>query len=974
MFSNLEYIRVIVFMSVLTALSAVSTSQAQGIESRGGEWDDSTRVVVIWNEDTEGIGLPDSWPEHNNPGDPGHIGTNTKDFVLESFSLLNQDNIKVYSKSTQDWEGTTITSLKSEFGGKLPHVIVYINAGYEWDPNGSSMRPYNLLIEAADSGVGITAIGDDAAYDGHQIFPEMHAPGDLSEPPIQFDQYPGMMDATETDFSKPDDRLWITLDKEEDLWLPDGGLLYGIDRDTLYFKQYSEGERGQADADKWDVDTDQLNNYSFIGFQQGYSTNGRWDSEEQVTDHIIGDSTEYKTISAMQYQNRRAVVLSMQPQFLEDERAAHQLVYNSLFWASDAHMWQKLPTPVIVHPQNDSVASNDSITLRVPLRNTELYTLRYTTDGFTPPTQDSPEYTDPIPVDASKENMVIMAKAFPTNTENWLESDVMQKEIIIYEIFVEPPQASPDGCVFCETQSVELSTPTNDASIYWTTDQSSGFTGDNWNLYSDPVQAGENKEDTVVIKAVAVKGDMTSEVFVSAPYIRQKLSPPSISPATSAFYPETDVTISAGAEEYVYFTTEDTTFSESLWTPALQETTITLSSTATIRAITYKEGCLRSNQAQTTYTFSPPKPHVVSGCYRDMNGDGRIDHASLRLDSLALDKDIPDEIVFRSPFSSEVKSVTSQDISSPSPLLLEVSLTSQFGYSGRTSFDPDEYGHIKDTLYSASEFTLSDSVAPVIDTAVYSPGKSEEGNEKDPDTLVVTLTERLKSSNAMNIPEPYTFRDRATGAEYTFTLHSAETINSDNSIIRYLVSSSSPAGIYPSTNDTISIKPEAGIKDWNNNTQSIPGNRGALLGVKPKPMNLSVTVKNLYTRDDPSDVFDFKSNAINPPDFNSGILIRFSPNTASKQTGVVSDSITSIEITVYDAVGNLVNSAVYPGNDGNGSIKTVKYSDSDKIDIVWNGRNRNGRDVASGIYMLIIEPEYTGPEQSIQRNYMVGIK
>lgn len=351
-------------------------------------WNDTVRVFLIWNSGAHDI-----------------VKNATPDYVKEAISPIK--NVIIRSREDSDWESiakdTTLSELKNVFKGTLPHVIIYVNSGYKWDSQNlhpKATEPYELLKSAADSGIGLVAIGDDAAFDGQFIFP-MTGPDGTGEV-INKDDLMGTAKAYKD--------VWIWLDPAENKFLPDGGLLWSVTKDTMHFITRDEG-RHEADADRWSIDTNWLDNYSFLGFQQALR---RKDSSA-----VHPEPTYYKTISALQRNNQRIAMLSYEPQFIRDTTTSSQIIYNSVYWSSKAHEKLKIPTPV-ADPNSSEYSTGDDIEISVPLHNKELYNLYYTVNG-----SDYIPYTGPISTKDLGNNFTITAKAFATNTDDWLDSDEM---------------------------------------------------------------------------------------------------------------------------------------------------------------------------------------------------------------------------------------------------------------------------------------------------------------------------------------------------------------------------------------------------------------------------------------------------------------------------------------------------------------------------------------------------------------------
>ncbi|MFP4012900.1 MAG: hypothetical protein ACLFVQ_02340 [Chitinispirillaceae bacterium] len=281
-------------------------------------YEDSVRVAVIWN-DAEGLG---SCSDETRP-----VGEKTLEFILNALDPDYIPNIKTLRNSTDDH--VTWGDVEELWGGdSVPHTIIHANAGWSTGWNGEEME--RIFSEAVERRIGIVSVGDDA--------------GNLAQEVFGFDgvdNVPGpMQDATQID------SLWIGLLRENDEQIKvrndDGTLAYPgangiisnavdsiLEEGTLHFNPPGPG-RCQADADRYSILYPRW--ITMLGFQQGY-----WDGrtqpgmDEQLNVLVaIQDTTTHEIV-------RRAVALSFQPQFLRNESAAQQIIYDATMYASLTH-------------------------------------------------------------------------------------------------------------------------------------------------------------------------------------------------------------------------------------------------------------------------------------------------------------------------------------------------------------------------------------------------------------------------------------------------------------------------------------------------------------------------------------------------------------------------------------------------------------------------------------------------------------
>ena len=300
-------------------------------------FEDSLRIVVLWNNVEglcEGTYTPLVFPL---------AGTDTRDFVIRSVDTSRIRNVKIFQSAAftgglrypagSAISATSLSQVRNAFGPcKYPHVIVHINAGHTAF-NGPEMN--KILSWAVENWIGVVEIGDDGATLAESVFGIKNV-----------DNFPlPMEDAIWLD--KPGDSLKIHLHPERDLVAESSqyphlkGLVtnaYNLNSGSkdLYFKPFINGGRCQADADAYITDSQSKNKLAFLGYEQGYNAN--IDSTDKTPGKIIGNDDQFNVIVLLQEKSadivRRGVILSFQPQFLVNEIAAGQLVYDAIIYAA----------------------------------------------------------------------------------------------------------------------------------------------------------------------------------------------------------------------------------------------------------------------------------------------------------------------------------------------------------------------------------------------------------------------------------------------------------------------------------------------------------------------------------------------------------------------------------------------------------------------------------------------------------------
>lgn len=405
------------------------------------KWNDTTRVAIIWNDGTGNEELSDDWKYDVEVGDLGH---NTKTFVSNALYHLKSSNIKEYYGMMSEWEELTLDSIRSDFGNRFPHVIIYINAGYEWGQEFSwgakPKTPYDIITNATKEGIGIVAIGDDAAYDAKKIFP-LTGPGGSGEP-IQYDNKPPYM-AGAVDYPPYHiDELTIVIENSDPV--VDAGLLWKVPTGDLRFKEYKKDGRGQSDADIWDVDTSQLDDYFIVGFQRAKVNEEQWYAGG-ISSFYVGNtpsniiipsantyknkaSYSYNALAGLQDGNHRIVMVGYQPQYLENENLSSQIIYNAVYWSSKAHELLQINTPE-ADPNGGKVQTIDKVSLSVTYpKNSDLYDIYYTLDGSTP-TKSSAKYDSPLELGTKSESVTLKAIAF-SKDDAWIDSEMLTVEYL----------------------------------------------------------------------------------------------------------------------------------------------------------------------------------------------------------------------------------------------------------------------------------------------------------------------------------------------------------------------------------------------------------------------------------------------------------------------------------------------------------------------------------------------------------------
>ena len=244
-------------------------------------------------------------------------------------------------------------------------------------------------------------------------------------------------------------------------------------------------------------------------------------------------------------------------------------------------------TPTVT-PVSGTYSGAQSVVLKDTTNGATIY---YTTNGTTPTTA-STLYTGPITVSASA---TVKAIAVASGLPN---SAVGSATYTIQQATTGTPTFSPTAGSYAATQSVKLSDATSGATIYYTTNGTAPTTSST--LYTGPISLSSSG----TLKAIAVAAGLTNSAVGSATYtIQQATGTPTFSPTAGAYSATQSVKLSdATSGATIYYTTNGAT-------PTTASTVysgpISVSSSATIKAIAVASGQTASAVATAAYTISP---------------------------------------------------------------------------------------------------------------------------------------------------------------------------------------------------------------------------------------------------------------------------------------------------------------------------------------------------------------------------------
>ncbi len=253
-------------------------------------------------------------------------------------------------------------------------------------------------------------------------------------------------------------------------------------------------------------------------------------------------------------------------------------------------------TQPVFYPAPGSYSSAQNITITCA---TPGALIRYTTDGSDPlSSSSSSPYS--APVNISVTTTLKAAAKKEGNDDSAVTSG-------LYTIKAAAPSFNPPAGSYSGAQQVVISTATEGASIYYTTDGTDPSVASN--LYNGAITVSQS----LVIKAIAVKTGLANSDIAPAAYTISQIpavNPVTFSPAGGSFIGGSQtITLScATAGAAIRYTLDGADPSSTSGT--LYSAPFALSASVTVKAIAFKSGMLDSAVSSAIYRFVPKVNNV----------------------------------------------------------------------------------------------------------------------------------------------------------------------------------------------------------------------------------------------------------------------------------------------------------------------------------------------------------------------------
>lgn len=504
-------------------------------------------------------------------------------------------------------------------------------------------------------------------------------------------------------------------------------------------------------------------------------------------------------------------------------------------------------------------------------------------------------------------------------------------------------QSETNGGTIYFGKEVYYTLETNCDSLKYTDDGSAAQSGTKYT--GAKLNIGAGSDDTVKINTYAF-----GQGFEAAQYtfslVRDTLPP--LKADTSAephvafdgtLYVTLDLSKEAEENRWkaveIYYTTDGTTPDSS---KELYDGPIKVNKTLTIKAIAYSINAIKSPVLSKKYI---KVSRIRKASYSDADGNGRIETINFELSHEPEEK--PDSILVTSPFDKSETVMITGSISLDGEKLTASFEDEQFSFEKEsTEFDNAPLAKIFGDYFLPDAVEVSDSVAPVILSGLFTPGEIKTpitGNDikRHKDTITVWYSEEIKIGNDES---PYYVK--GIDDNYSFELSSVQI---DGNRLKAVVDKID--GGYPTIGDdedSIRIDIASATSDLRGNQQKVEENRYAPLKVLEPRYELIVTPISPFNPDSAEEI----PNAFIVEGLN-----------VEKAQISIADFLMTIKdpeqidgsMVIMDKVGNeiLTLDSKDHSNERIGCY-LADTPDRTRFIFYWSGQNSQGRKVGSGIY------------------------
>ncbi|HEX2955561.1 MAG TPA: hypothetical protein VHO70_01945, partial [Chitinispirillaceae bacterium] len=334
-------------------------------------------------------------------------------------------------------------------------------------------------------------------------------------------------------------------------------------------------------------------------------------------------------------------------------------------------------------------------------------------------------------------------------------------------------------------------------------------------------------------------------------------------------------------------------------------------------------------------TVKEAPAQLLNACYRDLNADGIIDRVDITMSKAVNIADCEFSINWNNKkddvrFGSSTAKINSENLKMIQVSVNGTQLTGQEIATGGAMM----VTVVHKSFGKTNTVKAADSAAPVLLSATF---------KKSVDTDIDTLD--VEFSETVDIIPNDAFLLWSINDKKQYSFECSKNGNSSGSTQNVMIVSKTVGVESPSRNDSIWIRPDAGVKDLNGNAQTNPLNRRALLKIGQIPLNVKITSgPNPFAPgvskipEDPDMPEKFKGK--------KGILIKV--GLSNGKAGKLGVSEINGKLRILDGMGTLIYS---------GTLVKGTIAELNNYYFLWDGTNKKGRMVGTGTYIAHLETE-----------------